>query len=166
MGATDRLRTTHNLHDYVSMVQEVGAARRGEDSGESIELLIVPKRYKRRLLGRRLGVREIWHNQPVDNTWRTTWEEMPLVIHVATLENFYAQLFIHTGPQLFVRYVENKAAAKGLELTDQGLLSRDKTPLTIPDEAGIFSFVGIKYVAPQERAAFATMNGRRYNGSA
>lgn len=161
LTATEEFINAIDLHKYTSRIQEVGAIRRGEGKARAIELLIVPLRLQHRPLERFLTAVSTKRDLSNTDAWFLIWQQVPVILHLATRETFVALQLITTGPEEYVRLVQNMGRDMGYRLDQDGFHKFDpdatvgtQSRLIVPfDEAEILETVGLPYLPPQERVA-------------
>ena len=150
--ATERFINAIDLHKYTTRLQEVGPVRRGERGARAIELLIVPMKMQHRPLERFLAAISTKRDLSGTDAWFLIWEQVPVILHLATAETFVVRQLLTTGPENYVRLVQAKAKARGYTLDRDGFRKGDK--IIVPfDEAEILETIGLPYLSPQKRAA-------------
>jgi len=152
--ATERFINAVDLHKYTIRLQEVGAIRRGESKARFIELLIVPMKKRHHQLERFLTAISTKRDLSNTYTWFLIWQQVPVILHLATAETFVVGQLLTTGPEDFVRQVQEATKAKDYRLDATGFYKGNR--LIIPfGEAEILETIGLPYVPPQKRAAYA-----------
>ena len=143
------------LSMYSFRKQEVGAVRRGDKQGRVIEILLtLPARSRRGRLINNLKYRYENLDLSMKDIWMMTLCDIPFIIYFASSEKFVARQLITTGPEDFMQQVQMAAKAKGFRLDHDGFYRGDR--LIVPfDEAEILEEIGLPYVPPQKRAAYA-----------
>lgn len=151
-GSEDLMR---GLSDCTSRKQEVGAVRRGDKQGWAIEILMTPpSKSKRGRLINSLKSRYENLDMSREDVWMMNLSGIPFIIYFASSEKFVARQLITTGPEDFMQQVQMAAKAKGFRLDHDGFYRGDR--LIVPfDEAEILEEIGLPYVPPQKRAAYA-----------
>ena len=153
--ATERFINAIDLHKYTTRLQEVGPVRRGERA-RAIELLIVPMKMQHRPLERFLTAVSMKRDLSNTDTWFLIWQQVPVILHLATAETFIVRQLLTTGPDKYVRHIQKAAKDKGYRLNRDGFFKGDPPAggLIVPfDEAEILEAIGLPYVPPQGRRA-------------
>jgi DNA polymerase (family 10) len=124
-----------------------GEVRRASETVSSLELVVAGAdgAEAATLLERLIG--------PVERTGPTLAGQLDgrrVAVHLCRDEDFGAALAWHTGSEVFVATLRDRAEASGLTLTPSGLL-RDEAPIPTRDEAELFSLLDLPPIEPELR---------------
>jgi len=132
--------------------QPVGTVRRKEDPISQVDILAVPIKLVvfieklRRFIPVCLPV-------PNEPTLLFGWMGMTTRIHLAEKSEFPILLLSLTGPEHHVRQLMARARSMGLRITKAGIFNiRSGKTYQPSSERAIYSWLGIDFIEPEERA--------------
>jgi len=135
----------------IKVWQVVGDIRLCREHVPALEIVLNPKSAVVNVLKRNLKRKCVDVDLSDDKVWTMFYKGYPMIIYIATKQNFRALELLKTGPESFVEEFVKYAEDKGYTLDEEGFRRGER--IIIPEyESMIFDKVGFPYLNPRERA--------------